>query len=90
MGTVSVQGNKVFCPLDHATMTYAKTVPHVDSQDMQGKPIKVTQKLYVCPKCESVVAFSFREDGKPGELKQVLDFEKQHGKLLKSEIELSE
>ena len=90
MGTISVQGNKVFCPLDHTTMGYARTVPHMDSTDCAGKPIKVTRKYYVCPECGTQVSFSFREDGKPGDLKQVLDFEKKHGKLLKSEINLDD
>jgi len=90
MGTVSVQGNRVYCPLDHETMTFARTVPHEDALDCAGKPIKVTRKYYVCPKCETVVAFSYREDGKRGELKAVMDAEKEMGvKYLNHEISMN-
>jgi len=79
MGTVSVQGNRVYCPLDHTTMNFVRTVPHEDSTDCAGKPIKVTRKYFVCPKCNTIIAFAYREDGKRGELKAVMDAEKEMG-----------
>ena len=81
MPSVYLNGTKVFCPLDNEVMVKGPVVPHQNGTDNSGRPIKVTLKHYQCPKCESVVTFSFREDGKPGELKQALDAEKSCGKI---------
>lgn len=86
MQSVNVQGNDVFCPIDGCSMRYQRSVKDQIEQDSQGKNILVTKKIFICPKCESLIAFSFRQDGQPGELKQLLDAEKKVGKIFKSEL----
>lgn len=81
----------VFCPECGKMMTFAKSKanqhrPNVDCSGMEldeeGKPLLVTRRFYVCAKCETVVWFDYRQDGKEGDLHKRLEFMKRTGRRL--------
>lgn len=78
----------VFCPECGMTMAYAQTKPHQHRPnadctgpelDEMGRPLLVSRRFYVCGKCETVVWFDYREDGKEGDLHRRLEFAKKTG-----------
>jgi len=81
----------VFCPECGVMMKYAKSKPnqHRPNSDCSGpelddmgKPLLVTRRFYACVKCETVVWFDYRQDGKEGDLHKRLEFMKKHGHQL--------
>ena len=81
----------VFCPECNTMMKYAKTKPdqhrpnfdHTGPElDSNGRPLLVSRRFYVCGKCDTVVWFDYRQDGKEGDLHRRLQFMKQTGQRL--------
>ena len=81
----------VFCPECETMMKYATTKPNQHRPnadctgpelDERGKPLLVARRFYVCGKCETVVWFDYRQDGKEGDLHRKLEFAKKVGKRL--------
>jgi hypothetical protein len=79
----------VFCPECGTMMKYAKSKkdqhrPNVDCSgpelDDFGRPLLVTRRFYVCGKCETVVWFDYRQDGKEGDLHKELEFMRKTGR----------
>ena len=78
----------VFCPECGMMMKYAKSKAHQHRPnedcsgpelDAFGKPLLVTRRFYVCVKCETVVWFDYRQDGKEGDLHKRLKLAKKFG-----------
>ena len=69
----------VFCPECETTMKYVRTVPHQSDRDYKGDLVKVSRVFYGCGKCQTVVWFNFREDGKPGDLYRKMEIMKREG-----------
>lgn len=82
---IYVQGKNVYCPMCHTPMKYARTSSNEQALDIHGDPVLVTRKYYKCPNedCGTEVNFSFRQDGKEGDLHKIMDMEKKAGKLLR-------
>jgi len=81
----------VFCPECGMMMKYVKSMPNQHrsnhdcsgpERDHLGKPILVTRRFYACGKCETVVWFDYRQDGKEGDLHKRLEFMKKVGRKL--------
>jgi RNase P subunit RPR2 len=62
----------VFCPECDTMMRYAGMKAHQSARDARHRLIKVTRVFYWCPKCYTVVSFSYREDGNKGDLYKFL------------------
>lgn len=69
----------VFCPECETMMKYVKTKPHQWDRDYKGELIRVSLVFYGCGKCQTVVFFKYREDGKPGDLYRKMKIMKDAG-----------
>jgi RNase P subunit RPR2 len=69
----------VFCPECGMSMRYVKTKPHQKARDYKGRLIRVSRVFFGCGKCMTIVHFSYREDGKPGDLYRKMQILKSEG-----------
>ena len=77
----------VFCPECQTNMKHAEKKQHQQGFELYSKtplyedgiPVLVTRVFYYCPKCQTVVWFDFREDGKRGQLNEEIAWHKEHG-----------
>ena len=73
MKPTSFNGKAAYCGMCGNSMKYIKTVKNQHARDMKNKLIKVSRVFYGCPKCNTVQAYSMREDGQKGDLASMLD-----------------
>ena len=78
----------VFCPMCDTMMKKVRTKPHQHGFDPDtkrplikpdGRPVLVSRVFYGCVKCNTVVWFDFREDGKVGTLHNKIKIQKMLG-----------
>lgn len=72
----------VFCPMCGATMRKVTSKPNQHRMDEDtGKLLSVTRVFYGCQleKCQTIVWFDYRQDGKQGRLHKFIAAQKKFG-----------